>query len=273
MLYSVILPAHRDDDYLAEAIASVEAEMGDDDAELIIVANGPHRTAIARRHDQGAANPRRRVLQAELPSLVNAINRGIEESRGTYIARMDADDIVLPGRFKAQVARLDQGGVEFLFTKALFVDKDMTPLATRDDKWPNFPTLDFVPIHPSGMFRRDALIAIGGFGNVERAEDRHMWLAAIAHGYRFEQLPIAGICYRLHDGQITSEENKPIGMGTSVGLDLSHGLRMHRWGMVVHALTLGMARFFRATLLVYLSRKFAGRTGGLLAIDPVKREV
>lgn len=257
MLYSVILPAHRDDAYLVEAVASVEADMGDDDAELIIVANGADRADIARRYDLGAANPRRRVIQCELPSLVHAINCGIEQSRGRYVARMDSDDVVLPGRFKAQVERMDQGGVEFLFTKIRFVDEQLNPIDVRDDKWPNFPTLDFVPIHPSGMFRRDALIAIGGFGNIERAEDRHMWLAAIGHGYRFEQLPMTGICYRLHDGQITSDDNKPIGMGTSVGIDLSHGLRNHRWGMVIHALTLGLARFFRATLIVYLSRKFA----------------
>jgi glycosyltransferase involved in cell wall biosynthesis len=34
--------------------------------------------------------------------LVGALNRGIALARGTYVARMDADDIALPERFERQ---------------------------------------------------------------------------------------------------------------------------------------------------------------------------
>jgi glycosyltransferase involved in cell wall biosynthesis len=44
--------------------------------------------------------------------LVVTLNRGIDEARGTYIARMDADDVSLPSRLATQVALLEQGPPE-----------------------------------------------------------------------------------------------------------------------------------------------------------------
>lgn len=268
MLYSVILPAHRNDDHLAQAVASVEAAMEGDEAELILIANGPARAAIAARF---AGRPKIRIVISDLPSLVHALNRGLEVSQGRFVARMDSDDICLPHRFKAQADRLLQGDIDFLFTRAEFVDEALHPIVVHDEKWPNFPTLTFNPIHPTVMARREALVALGGYGNIELAEDRHLWLAAIAKGYSFERLPEPGIRYRLHTGQSTTATRMPIGLSTSVGLDLSHALRNRRWGMAAHALTVGLSRVFRASARAFLVRRRAGRKpAGRSAVDVVQ---
>ena len=273
MLYSVLLPAHRNDAYLGEAVASVEAAMAGDDAELIIIANGPDRAAIAHRYGGRTKPLRRRLVQSHLPSLVYALNKGLEESRGRFIARMDSDDLCLPGRFKAQAARLAQGGVDFLFTRAQFIDADERPIVVREETWPNFPTIDFNPIHPTLMARREALVALGGYGNIELAEDRHLWLAARAKGYSFARLDEAGIRYRVHTGQSTTAEQMPIGLATSVGLDLAHALRNGHWPMAAHAVTVGLSRFARASVRAFILRRreaWRGKPIDLAPVDAVK---
>jgi hypothetical protein len=255
MLYSVLLPAHRNDSHLAQAVASVEAAMEGDRAELILIANGPERAAIAARY---AGRPKIRIVISDLPSLVHALNRGLELSTGRFVARMDSDDVCLPGRFKAQTARLEQGGVDFLFTRAEFVDDALQPIVVHDERWPNFPTLAFNPIHPTVMARREALVALGGYGNIELAEDRHLWLAAIAKGYSFDRLDQPFLRYRLHTGQSTAAAKMPAGLSTSVGLDLSHALRNARWGMAIHALTIGLSRVFRASVRARFLRDGSG---------------
>src|SRR5688572_25554846 len=134
MLYSVLLPAHRLDGFLAESIDSIEVAMAGDDAELIIIANGPLRASISARYGTLSALPRRRVVETELPSLSHALNRGLEMSKGAYIARMDSDDLCLPSRFKTQAKRMGEGGVDFLFTRAHFIDADGGPVQVKNRK-------------------------------------------------------------------------------------------------------------------------------------------
>jgi glycosyltransferase involved in cell wall biosynthesis len=242
--YSVLIPAHRDDAYLLQAVRSVEVAMADDAAELIIIANGKHREAIAERLAGLSANPRRRVICCELPSLVHALNVGLEAARGEMIARMDADDVCLPDRFKLQMAYMSQNRADFLFSEAEYVDAAGNPLARKPPFWVKHPVLDFPLFHPTAFMRRRALVRLGGYGNLEYAEDRHLWLSARRNGFRFAKLPEATIQYRIHDEQLSAWRNKHATIAMSIGVDVGFGLRDGRIGLVLHAV-------FNTGVLVY----------------------
>jgi glycosyltransferase involved in cell wall biosynthesis len=48
----------------------------------------------------------RLIRQAANTGIVAALNRGLDECRAPYVARMDADDIARPDRFERQAAHL-----------------------------------------------------------------------------------------------------------------------------------------------------------------------
>src|SRR3954471_2781005 len=92
---SIVLPVYNAAAYVAEAVGSMLAQTFGD-FELILINDGS--TDGSRDLLGSSRDDRFRTLDQPNQGLVAALNRGIGESRGEWIARMDADDVSLPGR-------------------------------------------------------------------------------------------------------------------------------------------------------------------------------
>src|SRR5574337_783198 len=107
---SVILPVYNGLPYLESAINSI-LEQSFDDFEFLIIDDGSQDTG--QDLIQTYPDPRIRLLKNEKNlGVQKTTNRGIQESRGEYIARMDADDISFFGcgaSTSAQGCRLARG--------------------------------------------------------------------------------------------------------------------------------------------------------------------
>jgi glycosyltransferase involved in cell wall biosynthesis len=222
--FSVVMAAHRADAHLEQALASVEAALSASDAELIIVANGPQRDLVAELVRARRLRDSTRVETSALPSLAYCLNRGIELARGAYIARFDADDICLPDRFERQLRLAADSGADFLFSAATLIDGEGLP---QGEIRPSTATLwqRCGPIHPTAFIRREALLQLGGYGQLEFSEDYHLWLRASAQGYRLVVDPLPAIAYRVHAGQSTAARRLADMFATNAGLKLALGLR------------------------------------------------
>ncbi len=56
---------------------------------------------------EAVADARLRVIRNEEQlGLAGSLNRGLDETRGTYVARLDADDVAMPRRLERQLARI-----------------------------------------------------------------------------------------------------------------------------------------------------------------------
>jgi|GEM_PF-2692937 len=203
LLYSVIMPAHRLDQYLLDAIESTESAIGQDNAELIIVVNGKHRNEIACAIKNKVQLKNTIVELVEISSLSYNLNRGIEISRGKYIARFDSDDICLSNRFTHQLKVAKDTGADFVFSSAEVINANSERL--------NFLKLSTTsvtfkcgPIHPAAFIKREVLVRLGGYGHIETSEDYMLWLNANASGCKFFADPTPVIKYRIHDSQTTS---------------------------------------------------------------------
>ncbi|GIK15378.1 MAG: glycosyl transferase [Planctomycetota bacterium] len=110
-LVSVIVPTYRASRTLARCIDSVLAQTFTG-WELILVeqsgAGAPERAAaveIVRTTRRRMRNPERlRLIEQENTGASGGRNRGIEESRGAFVAFLDADDEYLPGKLERQLA-------------------------------------------------------------------------------------------------------------------------------------------------------------------------
>lgn len=232
--YSVVMPAHRADAPLLEAVRSVERAIGSGAGELIVVANGAERRAVADAVMGVRTLASTRVEVSELPSLIHCLNRGIELARGDYIARFDSDDVCLPGRFEQQHALALASGADFIFSDAEIIDA--AGQATGEHKTSSTALWRRCgPIHPTAYMRRAALLSLGGYGNLEYSEDYHLWLRAQSRKDTFAVLHQPTIRYRVHAQQSTGRARLAETFATNVGLKLMVGLRAGKVSLLVGA--------------------------------------
>ena len=179
---SVVMSVYNGEKYLSEAIESVLSQTYRD-FEFIIIDDGSTDGSLRILHDYAGRDPRVRVIEQENTGLTVALCRGLDLSGGTYVARMDADDISLPQRFEKQLALLvsrpdlsactcdverfsDDGAIST--TSKMGVDPRLIPLylcfANR------------IEGHGQVMFRRSAYDAAGGYDPSFRyAQDYDLW--------------------------------------------------------------------------------------------------
>lgn len=102
---SVVMPAYNAEKYIGDAIDSILSQTFID-FEFIIIDDGStdHTKDIILSYD----DPRIIFLENKKNSgIVITLNKGIQFARGTYIARMDSDDIAISNRLEQQVNFLD----------------------------------------------------------------------------------------------------------------------------------------------------------------------
>lgn len=207
MTVSVVMPVYNAEAYLREAIDSVLAQTYED-IELIIVDDGSTDGTefIVRSYNDD------RIIyhKVEHNGISEALNYGIRESRGKYIARMDGDDIMFPDRIEYQVNFMEEhkevdvlgggyemigetGGKSIIFGNNGFV-------SISDMKNGN------VVAHPTVMMRKSSMLRLPFLYEklYDGVEDYKMWYTAITHGLKVFNDPKVVLYYR----QGHMDENK-----------------------------------------------------------------
>lgn len=201
---SVLLPVRNGEPYFAAALDSILSQEGID-FEAIVVDDGSTDGTAALL--AACSDPRLRVIRREGGGLVAALNAALAEARGEYCARMDADDIALPGRLVAQAEALDADHDAVLVHSAVELideaDNQIGRIAAEqlDQAMRKAILLSEAAgppiIHPSVMMRRSVLIESGGYRESPSCEDHDLWLRLAGKG-RFIALAVPLLRYRQH---------------------------------------------------------------------------
>lgn len=202
-LVSVILAVYNQLDSVEEAVNSIRNQTYTA-WELVIVDDGSTDGTADKLAALEREDPRIRLLRNPVNRGLGAsLNLGWTQARGTLIARMDADDVSLPGRLARQVAFMnDHPEVAVLGGGAELVDRAgrCLGIALRPECHEELAARIFreVPhIHPTVMMRRHFLEEMGGYdARVVRAEDSDLWLRAYRR-FRLHNLREPLIRYRL----------------------------------------------------------------------------
>ncbi len=99
-LVSAFMSVYNGGDYLRPAVESVLAQTFPD-FEFIIINDGS--TDGTRTYLDSLPDPRVRVHHQENQGLGTPLNKWLKQCRGTYVMRLDADDICRPNRMQRQV--------------------------------------------------------------------------------------------------------------------------------------------------------------------------
>jgi glycosyltransferase involved in cell wall biosynthesis len=206
---SVIMPVWNGANHLREAIESI-LHQTEKNFEFLIIDDGSTDDTVAIIGSY--QDPRIRLIRQQHEGIVVALNRGVAEARADWIARMDADDIAYPERFKKQLAlvRANPGAV-LCHTQIRIVGEEryVTPAGRfiRSEGLVRLRLCYQSPIvHPTVMFRKDAFFACGGYLADERhAEDFGLWGRLVRQG------AVVGTAtplldFRVHQGSISKQK-------------------------------------------------------------------
>ncbi len=175
---SVILSFRNPGQWLEAAVASVPWQT-EADWELIAIDDGSTDGSADLPLSHG--DPRIRLFRhprsAGLPA---RLNEGVRAARGRYIARMDADDIAFPQRFRIQSSYLDaHPGIDLLASSVLMIDEAGDPIAVTvsppaHEQLIRRASLRFPMPHPTWMGRAEWFRAHPYDEQAIRAEDQHL---------------------------------------------------------------------------------------------------
>lgn len=213
-MVSILLPYRNTAHTLDTAIASIAAQTFAE-WELLLIDNGSadHGPRIA--HEWSIRDARIHLLHEPITGIAHALNTGLAQARGNYIARMDADDESHPKRLAKQVAYLDaHDAIGVLGTRttfattversngmAHFVAWQNAILTPQDHYVKRF--VDAPLAHPTVMFRRELVSRHGGYDTGPLPEDHELWLRWMAAGVRFAKLPDSLLTWNDHPRRLS----------------------------------------------------------------------
>jgi glycosyltransferase involved in cell wall biosynthesis len=206
---SVLMPVYDGERFLAEAVESILGQSFGD-FEFLIFDDGSTDGSLEILAAYARRDPRIRLELRAHRGLIATLNEGIELARAGLIARMDADDVALPGRLARQVDYMrDHPECVALGSCVLIVDPQGRPIcefgratAHAEIDAAHLSGLGGMLAHPAAMLRRSALMALGGYrSGFDHAEDRDLFLRLAELGC-LANLPEVLLHYRVHLGSV-----------------------------------------------------------------------
>ncbi len=205
---SVVLPVYNPEkQWLKEAIESILNQTYKD-FELLILDDGSKdniEEIINEYNTQKEYGDKIKFIKLPHKGIAQTLNRGFDEARGEYIARMDADDISHPDRFKIQVEFLDNNPEYSIVgcSIELFGDKKEVWYYPQTPKYFDFIKGCFIA-HPSVMLRKKDFEKYNlRYKTDVVCEDYELWSRAIRH-LKFYNLQQILLKYRTHKNSLSS---------------------------------------------------------------------
>lgn len=222
-MVSVLMPNHNGGRFLGKAIDSVLNQTFRD-FELIVVEDGSTDDSAAILG--GFSDPRLRVIT--LPQnehICYALNTGLQQARGTYIARLDSDDCWMPDKLEKQVGYMrshPECGASFTWVEVVdeqertlsreespFVDLFHGENRSREQWLHDFFFHGSCLCHPTAVFPRAVAEEMGGYRvSLVQLQDYDLWIR-IAKKYELHILQEPLIRYRhcLQGGNISARSH------------------------------------------------------------------
>lgn len=209
---SVFMPVYNGANYLKASIQSVLSQELAEPFELVIINDGSTDDSVTII--QSFTDERIQLFHNERNrGLAFTENRCLECCRGEYLAKLDCDDIMLPGRLHEQATYLDQHQQVGLLGSNIEVINSAGEQTGRVWRYP--APAELVPaimlftnyfVHPAIMLRRSALPEVWYRGAYNPAEDYDLFSRLLAAGYGGYNLQKILTLYRIHDNNISKTQ-------------------------------------------------------------------
>jgi len=216
---AVLMPFYNAGPTLAETLDTIQTQTLEQFT-LIAVDDGSSDNSVDIVRERMRTDPRIRLLQPGHQGVVGAMNTALAHCRSPIVARMDADDLMEPTRLERQAAYLANhpdvdlvGSQVSLFPKELIQDGFheyirwqngcLSPRQIADNIYVELPIA-----HPSVMFRREAVEAVGNYRDGDFPEDYELLLRLHRHGHKMAKLPEVLLHWRDSGERLTRTDGR-----------------------------------------------------------------
>jgi glycosyltransferase involved in cell wall biosynthesis len=202
---TILMPVFNGEKYIKEAMQSI-LDQTFEDFEFLIINDGS--TDQSLRIIKEFNDQRIRVLENENNiGLIATLNKGIENCRGEYIARMDCDDISMPKRLEIQVEYMDKHpdiGIAGSFAKIKSKGLEYIGRYFCESEEIRANLLfNTAFAHPSVIIRKEVLLKnnLKFDEKFKHAEDYDLWERA-SDLVKFSNIPEVLLIYRKHKDNV-----------------------------------------------------------------------
>jgi glycosyltransferase involved in cell wall biosynthesis len=205
---TVIMPVADSGQTIESAVRTTLLAL-DQDGVLLVYDDASSDDTVARLKRITSRDRRVRLIRGQKRvGVATALNTLLSETTTELVARMDGDDIVLPGRFRRQVRELTSAQVDVTFTSRINFGSNLRhyrPYLQRRISPERMPwmMLKTNPVPHSSMLGKARVLADAGGYRQSVAEDYDLWLRLLSAGHRLSSSAVPGIAYRLHPNQVT----------------------------------------------------------------------
>lgn len=190
--YSVLMSVYEKEkpEYLRQSIESILAQTASA-SEFIVVCDGPLTEELEQVLEAYAIQYPKLIKLIRLEKnqgLGIALNTGLGYCTNELVARMDSDDIAFPDRMEKQLQIMEQENVDIISgTVVEFTDNINHELARRILPEKQEEIRRFIkrrnPFnHPAVMYKKESVMAAGGYKDFWLFEDYYLWLRMLSMG-------------------------------------------------------------------------------------------
>lgn len=185
-MISIGIPFFNAEKYLSYSIISV-LNQSYSNWELILIDDGSTDNSLDIANKYANIDKRVRVISdgknKKLPSRLNQL---ISESKGEYVARMDADDIMHPNRIEQQLSFLIENKDYDLVSSGIVTindDNEVYGYRSVNEVYTSFEEVkkSYNIVHPSILARKEWYLRNNYDTNYPRSEDYELWCRAISN--------------------------------------------------------------------------------------------
>ncbi len=212
-LISVLLPVYNADDFLQRTLDSLLYQTFEN-FEIIAINDGSTDASLEILTTYAKRDKRLVVVNQENQGLVKTLNNAACLAKGTYLARMDSDDISLPRRFEHQIeafkknpnAVLVGGGFDVMDEDDDILYHDAVT-TQKEELYRSLYTRNPIA-HGSVMFLKEAFDLSGGYsGECGPTEDYELWTRLTKYGDIIAVAPTI-FRWRINPNGITKTKEK-----------------------------------------------------------------
>jgi biofilm PGA synthesis N-glycosyltransferase PgaC len=201
-LVSVLVPAFNESVCIQTSIQSL-ASMDYPNFEIVVVDDGSTDDTYARALEESrrAQFVDVRVFSQANGGKASALNHGLREARGAFVMCVDGDSKVAPQSLRAGMRHFGDPTVVAVAGNVKVVNRRnlltwlqaleyVEGLNLMRSAQAFFRTVNIIP-GPLGIFRRDAVVAAGGYSSATFAEDCDLTLQLLGDGWKIKYEPRA----------------------------------------------------------------------------------